>query len=361
MATTLEQVKRPVDEGKLGGLVMKALGDFGATLSTAMVSIGDRLGLYRALAGGGPATPAELAARTGTVERYVREWLSANAAGGYVEYDPATGRFSLSPEQEVALVDDSSPWYIVGGFEVFSAATRAEPVIADRFRTGGGFGWGEHDLRLFEGIERFFRPGYVANLVAAWIPALDGVEAKLLAGATVADVGCGHGASTIELAKAYPRSRFIGFDAHEPSIRRARELAAAAGVGDRTTFEVASADAFPGDGYDLIAHFDCLHDMGHPETAARRVREALAPDGTWLIVEPFAADRLEDNLNPIGRIFYGASVLICTPHAISEGGTETLGAQAGEARVRKIANEAGFSRFRRAAETPFNNVFEAKP
>jgi 2-polyprenyl-3-methyl-5-hydroxy-6-metoxy-1,4-benzoquinol methylase len=302
----------------------------------------------------------ELASRTGTVERYVREWLSANAAGGYVEYDSATGRFSLSPEQQTALVDDTSPYYIVGGFEAFSAATKAETQIAERFRTGEGFGWGEHESRLFEGIERFFRPGYAANLVASWIPALDGVEAKLRAGAKVADVGCGHGASTLELARAFPNSTFVGFDGHEPSIRRANELATEAGVG-KASFEVATADSFPGSGYDLIANFDSLHDMGHPDAAARHVREALAPDGTWLIVEPFAADRLEDNLNPIGRIFYGASVLICTPHALSEGGPAPLGAQAGEARVRAIAEAAGFSRFRRATETPFNNIFEARP
>jgi SAM-dependent methyltransferase len=361
MATTVERLERQtVDETKLGDLVMKALGDFGATLSTAMISIGDRLGLYKALAQG-PATPSELAARTGTVERYVREWLSANAAGGYVEYDPASGRFSLSPEQEVALVDETSPYYIIGGFELFSAATRAEPQIAERFRTGEGFGWGEHETRMFEGVERFFRPGYAANLVAAWIPALDGVEAKLLAGARVADVGCGHGASTLELARAFPNSTFVGFDVHEPSIRRANELAARAGVADRASFEVATAAGFPGTGYDLIAHFDCLHDMGHPDAAARHVRETIAPDGTWLIVEPFAADRLEDNLNPIGRIFYGASTLICTPHALSEDGPAPLGAQAGEARIRAIAREAGFTRFRRATETPFNNIFEARP
>ena len=352
---------RPVDEGKLGSLVMQALGDFGATLGTTMISIGDRLGLYKALAAGGPTTPADLAARTGTVERYVREWLSANAAGGYVEYDAETGTFSLSPEQEIVLVDEASPYYVIGGFEAFAAATRAEPRIAENFRTGEGFGWGEHDDRLFEGIERFFRPGYVANLVASWIPALDGIDAKLAAGGTVADIGCGHGASTIELARAYPKSRFVGFDVHEPSIRRARELAAEAGVGDRATFEVGTAQTFPGSGYDLVANFDSLHDMGHPEVAASHTLRALAPDGTWLIVEPFANDRLEDNLNPIGRIFYGASTIICTPHALSEGGESPLGAQAGEARVRAIVTAAGFSRFRRATQTPFNNVFEARP
>jgi SAM-dependent methyltransferase len=358
MATVLERPQ--VDEDKLGALVMKAVGDFGAALTTTMISLGDRLGLYKALAQG-PATPAELAARTGTVERYVREWLSANAAGGYAEYDPTSGRFSLSPEQEIALVDETSPYCILGGFESFAAASRAEPAIAERFRTGEGFSWGSHDARLFEGIERFFRPGYAANLVASWIPALDGVEAKLRAGARVADVGCGHGASTIVMAKAYPKSTFVGFDGHAPSIERANELAHKAGIADRVRFEVADAASFPGEGYDLVAHFDALHDMGDPDGAARRVHEALAPDGTWLIVEPFANDRLEDNINPIGRIFYAASTLICTPHALSEGSDSPLGAQAGEGGIRKVVERAGFGQFRRATETPFNLVLEARP
>ena len=360
MATTLERPAETVDEAKLTGLVMQALGDFGATLGTAMISIGDRLGLYKALATA-PATPRELASRTGTTERYVREWLSANAAGGYVQYDPVSGDFSMSPEQKIALTDESSPYYVVGGFEAFSAATRAEPDIAERFRTGGGFSWGDHERRLFEGIERFFKPGYTANLVASWIPALDGdVDAKLRAGAKVADLGCGHGASTIALASAYPNSTFVGFDGHAPSIERATQLAKDAGVGANATFHVATAQAFPGRDYDLIAVFDALHDMGDPLGAAKQVRQALAPDGTWLIVEPYANDRLEDNLTPIGRIFYGASTLICTPHAISEGGA-ALGAQAGEARLGEIVRAAGFTRFRRATETPFNLILEARP
>jgi len=353
---------RPVvDQAKLQALVGKAVGDLGATLSAAMISIGDRLGLFKELASGGAATPAELAARTGTVERYVREWLAAVAAGGYVEYDPESGRFSLSPEQQIALADETSPYCVLGGFEGILAAMRSEPIIAERFRTGEGYAWGEHDARLFEGTERFFGVGYAAHLVAAWIPALDGVEPKLRAGARVADVGCGHGASTIVMARAFSASTFVGYDSHAPSIARASELAAQAGVSDRVRFEVATAADFPGEGYDLVAHFDCLHDMGDPLGAARRVRNALNPDGTWLIVEPQARDRLEDNLNPIGRLFYGGSTLICTPHAMSEGSESALGAQAGEARIRAIAEAAGFRRFRRATETPFNLVLEARP
>jgi SAM-dependent methyltransferase len=353
---------RPLaDEARLQALVGKAVGDLGATLSTAMISLGDRLGLFKALASGGPATAAELAARTGTVERYVREWLAAVAAGGYVEYEPESGRFSLSPEQQIALVDETSPYCVLGGFEGILAAMRSEPMIAERFRTGEGYAWGEHDARLFEGTERFFGAGYAANLVTAWIPALEGVESGLRAGAQVADVGCGHGASTIVMARAFPASTFVGYDSHAPSIARASELAAQAGVGDRVRFEVATAADFPGEGYDLVAHFDCLHDMGDPLAAARRVRSALNPDGTWLIVEPQARDRLEDNLNPIGRLFYGASTLICTPHALFEGGESALGAQAGEARIRAIAEAAGFRQFRRATETPFNLVLEARP
>ena len=353
---------RPVvDQGKLQALVGKAVGDLGATLSTAMISIGDRLGLFKALASGGAATPAELAARTGMVERYVREWLAAVAAGGYVEYDPDSGRFSLSAEQRVALADETSPFCVLGGFEGILAAMRSEPIIAEQFRTGEGYAWGEHDARLFEGTERFFGAGYAAHLVAAWIPALDGVEPKLRAGARVADVGCGHGASTILMARAFPASRFVGYDSHPPSIARASEVADQAGVTDRVRFEVADATDFSGEGYDLIAHFDCLHDLGDPLGAARRVRSALKSDGTWLIVEPQARDRLEANFNPIGRLFYGASTLICTPHALSESNESALGGQAGEARIRAIAEAAGFRHFRRATETPFNLILEARP
>ena len=350
-----------VDEAKLQALVGKAVGDLGATLSTAMISIGDRLGLFKALASGGAATPAELAARTGAVERYVREWLAACAAGGYVDYNPESGRFSLSPEQQIALTDETSPFCVIGGFESILAAMRAEPLIADDFKVGRGFAWAEHDARLFEGTERFFGAGYAANLVAAWIPALDGVEAKLRAGARVADVGCGHGVSTILMARAFPASTFVGFDSHPPSIARASEMAVEAGLSDRVRFEISTANDFPGEGYGLVAHFDSFHDLGNPLDAARRVRRALKPDGTWLIVEPRAGDRLEDNLNPIGRLSYGASTLICTPHALSEGGESVLGGQAGEARISALVESAGFRSFRRATETPFNLVLEARP
>jgi SAM-dependent methyltransferase len=349
-----------VDQNKLNEFMGKAVGDMGAALGAALVHIGDRLGLYKALAESGPTTPADLAGRTGTVERYVREWLNNQAAGGYVSYDAATRRYFLNPEQTAALADESSPAFLPGAFQVISAAFKAEPRIAEDFKHGKGLDWGQHDPELFEGTERFFRPGYVANLTSAWIPALDGVEAKLRRGASVADVGCGYGASTILMAQAYPESRFVGFDYHPASIEAARRRAKKAGVADRARFEVALSTDFPGNGYDLVAHFDCLHDMADPVGAARHVRETLAPDGTWMIVEPFASDRVEENFNPVGRVFYGASTLVCVPVSLAGGGP-ALGAQAGEKRIGEIIREAGFKRFRRATETPFNLVFEARP
>ena len=349
-----------INEERLGEFMGQLLGDLGATVSAALVVIGDRLGLYRAMADGEPVTPEELAQRTGTDARYVREWLSNQAAGGYVEYDPATASFSLTPEQSFALAQEGSPAFIAGAFQIAMAVIKDEPKITQAFRTGAGVGWHEHDHDLFAGTERFFRPGYSANLVSAWIPALDGVEAKLEAGALVADVGCGHGASTLIMAAAYPRSRFVGFDYHEGSIEHAREAAAAAGVADRVRFEVAPAKEYPGEGYDLVAMFDCLHDMGDPVGAAAHVLRTLAPDGTWLLVEPFAGDRLEDNLNPIGRMFYGASTLVCTPASRDQEVGLALGAQAGEARIGEVVRAGGFTRFRRATQTPFNLVFEAR-
>jgi len=349
------------DSSKLDAFLGKMVGDMGAAMSAALVVIGDKLGLYKALAEGGPATSAELAGRTETTERYVREWLAAQAAADYVIYDPASGRYSLSPEQAMVFADEAGPAFMAGGFEILSAAFRDEPKVTQAFRTGAGVGWHEHDTCLFRGTERFFRPGYNANLVSSWIPALDGVEARLLEGAKVADVGCGHGASTILMAEAYPKSRFFGFDYHQPSIERAREHAKAEGVADRAEFAVASAKDLPGEAYDLICIFDALHDMGDPVGAAARIRDALTPDGTWLLVEPFANDELTENLNPIGRIFYSASTMFCTPASLSQEVGLGLGAQAGEKRLKDVVTQAGFSRFRRATETPFNLVFEVRP
>jgi SAM-dependent methyltransferase len=357
---TSEEDAMPINESKLNEFMGKAVGDIGAAMSAALVVIGDQLGLYKAMSDGRPVTPAELTKRTGTTERYVREWLGNQAAGGYVAYCPDTGTYSLPPEQAFALAEEGSPAFLPGAFQVIAAAFRAQPKIAERFRSGEGFDWGEHDPILFEGTERFFRPGYAANLVSGWIPALDGVEAKLRRGATVADVGCGYGASTILMAQAYPESRFYGFDYHAPSIEAARRRAREAGVAGRVAFEVAKATDFPGRNYDLIAHFDCLHDMADPVGAARHARRALAEDGTWMIVEPFAGDRVEENLNPVGRVFYAASTLICVPVSLKAHGP-ALGAQAGEARLREVATAGGFTRFRRATQTPFNLVLEARP
>jgi SAM-dependent methyltransferase len=350
-----------IDEAKVEQFVGQALGELGATLNAALVVIGDRLGLYKAMADSSPVTAAELADRTGTNERSVREWLNAQAAGGYVSYEPQTERYVLPPEHAVVLADESSPAFMPGAFQLMAAAVRDEPKITESFRHGAGVGWHEHSHGVFEGCERFFRPGYQANLVQSWIPALDGVEQKLRHGAHVADVGCGHGASTLIMAQAYPESTFVGFDYHAGSIEQATERARAAGVAGRVRFEVASAQDFPGTDYDLVTTFDCLHDMGDPVTAARHVFETLDADGTWLIVEPFAGDRVEDNLNPVGRIYYAASTLLCTPASLSQDVGLALGAQAGEARLRDVVTAGGLNRFRRAAETPFNLVLEARP
>jgi SAM-dependent methyltransferase len=356
---TIEE--RPLDLAKLEQFVFRAVDEVGATLNTALVVMGDRLGLYRALAGAGPLTPAELADRTGTAERYVREWLSAQAAGGYVDYDPDSGRFTLPPEQALALTDEESPAYLPGFFQIALGSVHDSPRIAEAARTGEGVGWHDHVHDVHEGCERFFRPGYNTNLVPSWLPALDGVVEKLERGGSVADVGCGHGASTIVMAKAFPSSSFDGFDYHEDGIATARERAEEAGVADRTHFEVAPAASYPGEGYDLVTMFDCLHDMGDPVGAARHVRSTLAPDGTWMIVEPMAGDRLEENLNPVGRAYYSFSTLLCTPASLSQEVGLALGAQAGEARIRDVVERGGFTRFRRVAETPFNLVFEARP
>jgi SAM-dependent methyltransferase len=353
--------ERELDVEKLFEFVFKAVDEVGATLNTALVVMGDRLGLYRALAGAGPLTPAELAKQTGTAERYVREWLNQQAAGGYVEYEAETGRYSLPPEQAVALTDDSSPAFLPGFFQIALGSVIDSPRIAEAAKSGEGVGWHDHVHDVHEGCERFFRPGYNTHLVGEWLPALDGVVERLENGARVADVGCGHGASTILMAQAYPASRFFGFDYHRGGIETARERARDAGVGDRIEFASEPAASYSGGGYDLVTMFDCLHDMGDPAGAARHVRSSLAPDGTWMIVEPLAGDRVEDNLNPVGRAYYGFSTLLCTPSSLAQEVGLALGAQAGEARIREIVLGAGFSSFRRVAETPFNMVFEAKP
>lgn len=346
-----------IDQAKLQALLGRAVVDIGANFHAALVVTGDKLGLFRALRDLGPITAADLAKRTGTHERYVREWLAAMAAGGYVSYESAGEEFSLSEEQALALLDADLP----GAFLLAQATVKSEPRITDAFRSGKGMGWHEHDPGLFEGTERFFRPGYAVNLVPTWIPALEGVQAKLEQGGRVADVGCGHGSSTILMAKAFPASRFVGFDYHDRSIAWAREAAKREGLGDRVTFEVASARDYPGADYDLVAFFDSLHDMGDPVGIGGHVRRSLGADGTWLLVEPFAHDRLEENLNPVGRMYYAASTMLCTPNSLAQEVGAALGAQAGEARLKRVAAAAGFTRFRRAAETPFNLVFEARP
>ena len=350
-----------IDEKKLNDFLGKVVGDVGAAMSAALLVIGDKLGLYKAMAKAGNVSPAELARLTGTTERYVREWLNAQAASGYVNYDASAGTFSLSPEQALALADDSSPASVPGLFHVTAAMWHGEEKITENFRSGRGLAWGAQHPCLFEGTERFFRSGYIGNLVSNWLPALEGVTAKLERGAKVADVGCGHGASTVLMAQAFPASAFAGSDYHEGSIATARSRAASAGVTDRVSFEVAPAASYSGRGYDLVTMFDCLHDMGDPAGAARHVLDSLAPDGTWMIVEPAAGDRVEDNFNPVGRAYYGFSTLLCTPASLSQDVGLALGAQAGEARIRDVVTGAGFTRFRRASETPFNIVYEARP
>ncbi|MEK6304198.1 MAG: class I SAM-dependent methyltransferase [Acidobacteriota bacterium] len=350
-----------IDQDKMNELLGRFLNDFGGTLHSAMAVIGDKLGLYKAMAEAGPLTPEELASRTGTTERYVREWLASQAAGGYASYDAETGRFFLTEEQAFALTDENGPVFLPGAFQLALAAVKAQPRIAEAFQTGEGVGWHEHDSGLFSGTERFFRPGYAANLISSWIPALDGVDEKLTSGAKVADVGCGHGASTILMAQAYPKSTFFGFDYHQGSIDYARKKAEDSGLSDRVTFEVAAAKDYPGKDFDFVAVFDALHDMGDPVGAAAHVRTTLKSDGSWMIVEPFANDKIEENLNPIGRIFYSASTLLCTPASRSQEVGLGLGAQAGEARIRDVVTQGGFKRFRRATQTPFNLVFEARP
>jgi ubiquinone/menaquinone biosynthesis C-methylase UbiE len=351
-----------VDQDKVMEFLHRFVGDLGAAMAAGNVVVGHRLGLYAALAQG-PATPAGLAERTSTDTRYLTEWLRGQAAGGYVTRDAGADEetYSMTEEQAFCLTSPDNPVYVPGAFLLTLGALRAEPRITEAFRTGGSMGWHEHDGDVFVGTEQFFRPGYHANLTTSWIPALAGVEAKLQAGGSVADIGCGLGASSVLLGQAYPAAHVLGSDYHDGSIELARKRAADAGVADRVSFEVATAQTFSGSGYDLVTSFDCLHDMGDPLGAARHVREALAPDGSWMIVEPMAADDPADNLNPVGRVFYSASTFLCLPNAKSQPGGYALGAQAGEAAIRQVATDAGFTRFARVAETPFNLVFEARP
>ncbi|MGA8273649.1 MAG: class I SAM-dependent methyltransferase [Candidatus Sulfotelmatobacter sp.] len=349
-----------VDMDKLNAFVGRFVGDLGATVHAGMVVIGEKLGLYKALAVR-PMTSTELAAQTATDERYVREWLASQAAGGYVAYDERTNQFSLTEEQAFTLADENSPAYLPGAFQLALGSLAAVPRIAASFRSGAGMGWGEHDENVFHGCEKFFRPGYAANLVSTWIPALQGVKQKLDEGARVADVGCGKGASTILMAKAFPKSHFIGFDYHDASIAGARDSAKREGLSKRVNFEVAKAKEYPGKDYDFVTVFDCLHDMGDPTGASAHVLQSLAKDGTWMIVEPFANDGLKDNLNPVGRVYYSFSTLLCTPCSRSQEVGLCLGAQSGEARIREVVTSAGFRRFRRATETAFNIVYEARP
>jgi len=346
-----------IDEAKLNDFMGKAVMDMGAAMHATLVVIGDKLGLYKAMAGAGWLTSKELAAKTNTSERYVREWLNANAASGYVIYDPQTKRFELPPEQAFALTVQDLP----GAFHIISSCFKDEPKITQAFRTGEGVGWHEHDANLFFGTERFFRPNYQNNLLSTWIPAMEGVQEKLARGAAVADVGCGHGASTMLMAKAFAKSRFFGFDYHSGSIEYARHVAGRDGLLDQINFEVASSKSYPvNDGYDLVTFFDCLHDMGDPVGAASHVLSSLKDDGTWMIVEPFANDAPEENHTPVGRIYYSASTMICTPASLAQEVGAALGAQAGEERIRSVVTAAGFKRFRRAAQTPFNLVYEAR-
>ncbi len=369
MIETLEKNERQAaattpagfDEERMKAFVEKMVLETSAAFTAPLVVLGDRLGIYKAMAGAGGLTPDDLAARTGLDTRYLREWLGNQAASGYVEYEPSTGRYTLPDEHAPVFADENHPAFLMGHFEIAASLFRSEPGVADAFRTGKGLGWHEHDRCLFSGCERSFRVSYLASLTSEWIPALDGVESKLRAGSLVADIGCGHGASTIIMGREYPESTFVGFDYHAESIAEARRRAEEAGLSDRVSFEVAGAKEFPGGGYDLVTTFDALHDMGDPVGAAAHIRQALAPDGTWMIVEPFAGDRVEDNLNPIGRIYYASSTMICTPGSRSQEVGLALGAQAGEARLREVVKQGGFSRFRRAAESPVNLVFEARP
>ncbi|UYM05685.1 class I SAM-dependent methyltransferase [Solicola gregarius] len=359
MTTTADTPQ--IDEERLMSFVFRAVDELGASLNAALVLMGDRLGYYRTMADGRPVTPAELAERTHTDVRYTREWLNAQAAGQYIEYSPETGGYTLPAEHAVALADENSPAYLPGFFQIVNGTVSDAPQVIERARTGDGLGWHAHNSDVHTGCERFFRPQYNANVVSSWLPALEGVVDKLTAGARVADVGCGHGASTIVMAQAFERSTFVGSDYHAKSIATARTRAENAGVSDRITFEQTDAQSLAGGPYDLVTMFDCLHDMGDPISAARQVLDNLAHDGTWMVVEPIAGDHVEDNLNPVGRAYYAFSTLLCTPASLSQDGRLAIGTQAGEARLTEVLSAAGFTRIRRVAETPFNMVLEVRP
>jgi SAM-dependent methyltransferase len=350
-----------IDEAKLEAFMGKVVTELGAGMGLPLHRLGDQLGIWKAMAGAGPLTPSEVAERTGCYERHIREWLAAESVGGFVEYDESAGTFTLTDEVAFAMADETSPVFLGGAWQLAASVWEALPKLAQGYKTGAGVAWADHSHDLFEGVERFFRPGYNANLVTAWLPALEGVVDKLERGATVADVGCGHGASTIIMAQAFPNSTFTGFDYHDASIVAARKAAADAGVADRVSFEVAPAQTYPGTGYDLVCFFDCLHDMGDPDTAARHVRSTLADDGTWLLVEPYSNGNLVADSNPVGRVFYSSSVLICLPASLADEGRRGLGNQVGDAQWSEILGAAGFSNVRRATETPFNRVFEVRP
>ena len=351
----------PVDQDKLNQFLGKFVADAGASIHGPTVLIGEQLGLYKVLAASGPMTSEELAKKTSTNERHIREWLAGQAASGYVNYNSSTGKYSMSPEQEFTLANEDSPVYIPGIFYSIGAIYKDQRKIADAYKTGKGLGWHEHHNDLFIGTKKFFRPGYLANLVGSWLPSLEGVVPKLKAGARVADVGCGLGASTIIMAKAFPKSKFVGYDYHLESIEWARNDSVTEGVTANADFEQAYAKNYPGKDYDLVTFFDCLHDMGDPAGAAKHVYNSLKRDGTWMIVEPYAHETIEENLNPVGRVFYNASATICVPASLSQEVGLGLGAQAGDSKLRQVVTSGGFTRFRRATETPFNRVFEARP
>ena len=357
----LPAVTQTINSDKLNALVGKFVNDLGAAVGGPAILAGEQLGLYKALAGMGKATSEELARKTGLKERYLREWLAGQAASGWIEYDAPAQRFWMTPEQQLVMTNEDSPVYVPGAFSIVSSVYKDQRRIVEAIKKGTGFGWHEHHVDLFAGTRKFFRPGYVNNLVQSWLPSLEGVVAKLEAGAKVADVGCGYGASTILMAQAFPKSTFVGFDYHLESIEWASNEATTAGVTKNIEFRAATAKEFPGHGYDLVTFFDCLHDMGDPVGAAKHVHQALKPDGTWMVVEPFAKDELADNLNPVGRVFYNASFNVCVPASLSQEVGLGLGAQASDASLTEVFRSGGFSKIRKAVETPFNRVFELRP